>query len=259
MLLAFDIGNTTIAAAVFEGEKQRALFVIPHRGRDVEGIGRTFAPQIVQQGIAAASIGGAAISSVVPRLTSLVASFCTEELHLTPLIIHGGMNLGITVRYDDPLKLGADRICSAVAGFKKFGGPLIIVDFGTATTFSVVDAEGNFLGGAISLGIGTAAEALTGRTAQLPPVRLELPSKAICTNTDEAVRGGILYGALDAAEGMVRRIRSELGTNAKVIATGGLAPWAAQHTTIIDAVEPHLVLAGARLIYERVTTAQAAR
>jgi type III pantothenate kinase len=259
MLLAFDIGNTTIAAAVFEGEQQRALLVIPHIGHAVEEIGRTIAPQLVRQGIAAKSIGAAAISSVVPRLTSLVASFCTEELHLTPLIINGGLNIGMTLRYDDPLALGSDRICSAVAGFEKFGGPLIIVDFGTATTFSVVDAQGNFLGGAISLGIGTAAEALTGRTAQLPPIRLELTSKTICTNTDEAIRAGILYGALDAAEGMMRRIRSELGTHAKVVATGGLAPWAAQHTTMIDAVEPHLVLAGVRLIYERVTTAQAAR
>jgi type III pantothenate kinase len=254
MLLAFDIGNSTIAVSVFADSSIVAHASVPST------VQRSSAEtwKIVTDLLAAHAIGqhridGVGISSVVPFLTSAFADLSRNMLGIQPVIIGGTLNLGMRLHYVAPTTLGPDRICSAVAGFVHYGGPLIIVDFGTATTFGAVAANGDFLGGAISFGLKSTAEALSQRTAQLPRVDLQVPDKAICTDTTSAVQAGTMFGALDALAGMIRRMRTELSSDAKVIATGGLSTLMAQHTAIIDAVEPHLVLEGVRLIHARVT------
>lgn len=252
MLLALDIGNSTIAAAVFDEEKKRAELTIPstiQRSSDeMWGILQAF---LSQNKISSNQIYGVGISSVVPFLTSLFTTLCNEKLNIDPLIINGSLDVGMKIHYDNPSQLGPDRICSAVAAYNKFGGPLIIIDFGTATTYGVLAANGDFLGGVISLGMKSTVEALNRRTAQLPNVELQIPRKAIATNTPDAIHAGTMFGAIDAMEGLVRRIRKELGGEAKVVATGGLSTLMSQQTSIIEECEPSLVLEGVRLIHRR--------
>jgi type III pantothenate kinase len=159
--------------------------------------------------------------------------------------------LGIRILYRDPSAVGADRLCNAVAGFVKYGGPLIIIDFGTATTYDVVSGEGDYLGGVITLGLESTAEELHRRAAKLPRIELRFPPLAIGDDTASSMQAGVLFGAVDATEGIVKRIRAELGKPARVIATGGLAKTIATHTPVIEAVEPSLVLDGIWLILER--------
>ncbi len=255
MLLAFDIGNSTIVAAVFDGDTQTAeLTVSSTVQRTTDETWRIIQSFLFQNDIPIEKIDGVGISSVVPFLTSLFTTLFKERLSFEPLIISGALNLGIKIHYADPLSLGPDRICSAVAGFNKYGGPLIIIDFGTATTYGVIAENGDFLGGAISLGVNATAEALYRRTAQLPHIDLQLPASAICTDTISAMRAGTMFGAVDAVEGMVNRIRKELGVEAKVVATGGLSTLMSKQTSIIDVCEPSLVLEGVRLIFEQLRT-----
>lgn len=253
MLLALDIGNSTISCALFDGEKQAgSLSVSSTVQRDADetwGVIRAF---LSEHDLAPDAITGFGISSVVPFLTSLFSTLARERLNIEPVVVSSTLDLGITLRYTDPSSLGSDRICSAVAGYKKFGGPLIIVDFGTATTYGVVAENGDFLGGAISLGVKSTADALSKRTAQLPSIELHPPASAICTDTRSAIQAGVMFSTIDAVEGMIQRLRKELGINARVVATGGLSTLIGKYTTIIDACEPALVLEGIKLIHERV-------
>lgn len=252
MLLALDIGNSTIGVAVFDGKKRLADLTIPHpTQRNSEEAWSAVQTFLSHHSISSNRIHGTCISSVVPSFTSVFTTFCNEKLDIEPLTISGSLDLGIKIHYEDPSSLGPDRICAAIAGFHRFGGPLIIIDFGTATTYGVIDKNGDFLGGVISLGVNSMAEALSQRTAQLPKIDLQLPLTAICTNTLSAMQAGTLFSAVDAVEGMVKRMRKELKVEARVIATGGLSVLMSQQTNIIHAVEPWLVLEGARLIYER--------
>jgi type III pantothenate kinase len=163
------------------------------------------------------------------------------------------------ILYRDPLAVGADRLCNAIAGRQRYGGPLIIIDFGTATTYDVISAEGAYLGGVITLGLESSAAELHRRAAKLPKIELHFPSTVIGRETVTSMQAGIMYGAVDAVEGMVRRIRIELGSEAPVIATGGLAPLIAGRTSFISALEPTLVLDGIRLIVGRIRTGTADR
>ncbi|MBI5474577.1 MAG: type III pantothenate kinase [Ignavibacteriae bacterium] len=253
MLLALDIGNSTIAAALFDGDKlvaHEASSMSPNSTESEvwENISQVWS----KHQLPAKNISAVGISSVVPSTAALILKQCKNELRLVPFIVNPQLLLGITIRYANPEQLGSDRICTAVAGFQKHGGPLIIIDFGTATTYGVIDEKGDFLGGAISLGVRSTAEALHLRTAQLPAVELRIPQKAVNTTTAAAIQSGVMFGALDALHGMVERLQSELGSRAKVIATGGLSHLMAQHTKIFDAVEPTLVLEGIRIIGERI-------
>lgn len=253
MLFALDIGNSTIVAAIFDGEKRLSGLNIPSTvQRSTDETWRVIQAFLSESTISQNKIAGVGISSVVPFLTSLFATLFKEKLNIETLVISDTLNLGINIHYTDPLSLGPDRICSAVAGFKRYGGPLVIIDFGTATTYGVIDANGDFLGGAISLGVKSTADALSQRTAQLPNIELLLPPKTICTDTASAVQAGTMFSAVDAVEGMVKRIRNELGEEVKVVATGGLSTLMSSHMKVIDAVEPSLVLEGVRLIYERI-------
>jgi len=190
------------------------------------------------------------MASVVPPLTGTFQQACREYIGQTPLVVDAGVKTGVHIRYEDPKAVGADRVVDAAAVQHLYGGPACVVDFGTATTFDAISAEGNYLGGAIAPGIGIAAEALFQRTAKLPRVDLSRPPAAIGKNTVHAMQSGLLYGYVGLVEGMVDRFRAELGPEMKVIGTGGLTEIIAAETKVIQIVAPWLTLDGLRIIWD---------
>jgi type III pantothenate kinase len=253
MLLAVDIGNTHTVVGIFKGEKLLAdwrLASSAHRTADEQWlIIKSF---LVESAISSSDIKGVGISSVVPDLTVIFETLAKKYLRVEPMTVHAALDLGMPILYKDPAVVGADRLCNALAGMKKYGTPLIILDFGTATTFDVVSKNGEYLGGVIALGLESAAAELHRRAAMLPKIPLQFPPQVIGRDTVSSMQAGIMFGAIDAVEGIVRRIRRELGTEARVIATGGLSSVVANHTKVIEACEPSLVLEGIQLIHERV-------
>jgi type III pantothenate kinase len=190
------------------------------------------------------------IASVVPPLTERWVQVCQTYLDCTPLVIDHNTHTGVNILIDNPQSLGADRIVDAAAAHQLYGGPACIVDFGTATTFDALSANGEYIGGAIAPGIGIAADALAQRTAKLPRVEIAEPPSPIGRNTVHAMQSGLLYGYIGLVEGMVDRFRSELGSEMKVIATGGLAELVAQHTDVLKIIAPWLTLDGLQMIFE---------
>jgi type III pantothenate kinase len=195
-------------------------------------------------------VGGVIVASVVPPLTSIFEKLSGRYFHQEPLLIGPDVRTGVRVRYDNPQEVGADRVVNAVAACHRYGSPVCVVDFGTATTFDAISAEGDYVGGAIAPGIGIAAEALFQRTAKLPRIDLVRPPAVIGKNTVQSMQSGMLFGYVGLVEGLVARFRAELGLEMKVVATGGLAPLIAAETGVIDAVDPWLTLEGLRLIWE---------
>ena len=255
MLLAIDVGNTHTVAGIFDGPKLTAdwrMASAVHRTADESWL--TIKSFCREADIQVERISGVGISSVVPDLTDIFETMARKYLRVQPVVVHAGINLGVTIHYKDPTSVGADRICNAVAGFAKYGGPLIIIDFGTATTYDVVSENGDYLGGVIALGLESAAEELHRRAAMLPKIELHFPDHVIGRETVTSMQAGIMFGTVDSVEGIVRRIRAELGKEARVIATGGLAFAVARYTKVIEACEPSLVLDGLRLIWERVSS-----
>jgi type III pantothenate kinase len=253
IILAIDIGNTRTAIGLFRGKKLTGIIHIP--GNEIskqESLQKKLVQFLRGKGISPENLSGAVISSVVPASSKIFSNVIKRHLHLTPLIVSGALDVGLRIQYRNPKSLGADRICGAVAAYAKYGGPVIVIDAGTATTFDVVSKNGVFLGGAIAPGIMTSASALHRRTAQLPTIQLRFPKSVIGKNTTENIQSGILYGAVDGLEGMVQRIKVVTGKRTKVILTGGFSQLLKSTTGIVDAVEPALVLHGARLIFERV-------
>jgi type III pantothenate kinase len=257
MFIAIDIGNTHTVVGVYQKNRLLADWRISstHR-RTANRIGTQMVSLLSRDGISTEQIDGIGISFVVPHLTDVYASIAKKYFHKKPLIINAKLDLGITLHYNHLKSLGADRICNAIAGYEKYGGPLIIIDFGTATTYDVVASNGDYLGGVIAPGIKTSALSLHQRTATLPMVELQLPNKIIGTETIDSMQAGILWGAIDGMAGMVQRIQTELrkrkSKKALVIATGGFSRFAADHSTVIRHVEASLVLDGVQLIYKRV-------
>jgi type III pantothenate kinase len=257
MFIAIDIGNTHTVIGAYEEETLKADLRIPSTFQQTEDeIGAQTLIFLKGKGIDTEKIDGVGISSVVPDLTSIFASLSKKLFHQEPLIVSANLNLGITIHYDNPKSIGADRLCNAVAGYAKYGGPLIIIDFGTATTYDIMASNGDYLGGVIAPGIETSAADLHKRTARLPIVDLHLPHSIIGTDTVSSMQTGILWGAIDAMTGMVHRIQSELQhvetKKPLVIATGGFSKFVADHSQLIQRVEISLVLDGIRLIYNRV-------
>ncbi len=253
LLLAIDIGNTHTVAGLYEGERLVAdwrMASLATRTADENWL--TIKSFCVDAGVAPESVRLVGISSVVPDLTGIFESIARKHFHVEPVTVGAELDLGIRILYRDPTAVGADRLCNAIAGFRKYGGPLIIIDFGTATTYDVVSAEGDYLGGVITLGLESAASELHRRAAKLPRIELRFPAAAIGRETVSSIQAGIMFGTVDAVEGIVRRIRRELGAEARVIATGGLAGVIADRASIITATEPTLVLEGIRLICARV-------
>ncbi len=253
MLLAIDIGNTHTVVGVFNGETLLVdwrMTSLSQRTADENWL--TIKEFCRESNLDPASITGVGISSVVPDLTTNFELLARTRLHLDPVTVSSKLDLGIKILYADPAAVGADRLCNAVAGFHKYGGPLIIIDFGTATTFDVVSATGDYLGGVIALGLESSASELHRRAAKLPRIELRFPEKVIGQDTIGSMQAGVMFGTVDAVEGMVRRIRSELGVQTRVIATGGLSSVIARYTNVIEKCEPALVLEGIRLIWEMV-------
>jgi len=250
MLLAIDIGNSDTTLGVFEGEQLRATW---HMATTIHRMVDEYAALLFNllhhEGLGPSDIKGIALCSVVPPLTTTFGELSQRYFHLSPLVVGAGIKTGVRIRMDNPREVGADRIVNAVAAHHLYGGPVIITDLGTATTFDIVSKEGDYLGGAIAPGIVTAAEALFTRAAMLPRVELSRPKQAIGTNTIAAMQSGIIFGYVSLIEGMVARMQQELGEKAKVIATGGFAELLAKETSVIDAVNPNLTLTGLRLIY----------
>ena len=257
MLLAIDIGNTHTVIGVYRQATLVAdwrLASLTHRTADENWL--TLKSFCADAGVDPAAVTAVGISSVVPDLTFVFEHLARKHFAVEPVTISGALDFGIRILYKDPSAVGADRLCNAVAGFERYGGPLIIIDFGTATTYDVVSGEGDYLGGVITLGLESTAQELHRRAAKLPRIELRFPPSAIGDDTASSMQSGVLFGAVDATEGMVKRIRAELGGTARVIATGGLARIIAAHTAVIDAVEPSLVLDGIRLILERLEKKQ---
>jgi type III pantothenate kinase len=251
MLLTIDIGNTNITFGLYDDETagpRWRIRTIHDKMPDEYGI--LMVELIQQRGYHPRQVNGIALASVVPPLTPVFVEVCQEYFDLLPLVVDAGVRTGVHIRYDTPQSVGADRVVDAAAVKALYGIPACIVDFGTATTFDAVTAEGDYLGGAIAPGIGIAAQALFERTAKLPRVELARPPSVIGRNTPHSIQSGLLYGYVGLVEGMVRRFREELGPDMKVIATGGLANIIARETDIIDVVDPWLTLEGLRLIWE---------
>lgn len=251
MLLAIDVGNTNITLGLYEGDQLGPRWrLATNHERMPDEFGLQFVGLISHVGRQVNDISGICLASVVPPLTSKIVEACRRYLGVNPLVVDAGVKTGVRIRYEDPRAVGADRIVDAAAVKVLYGCPACVVDFGTATTFDAISAEGDYLGGAIAPGIGIAAEALFQRTAKLPRVDLQRPPNVIGRNTVHAMQSGLLFGYVALVEGMVARFRKELGANMRVIATGGLAEIVAQETDVIQIIAPWLTLDGLRIIWE---------
>lgn len=252
MILAIDIGNTNTVIGVFKGDKLLADYRISSdRGRTADECGLLLLHLLDYSSMPRAEINGIIVSSVVPPLISVFETMCRKYFGHEPLVVGPGVKTGVSIRYENPKEVGADRIVNAAAGFELYGGPLIIVDFGTATTFCAINTAGDYLGGAIAPGVMISAEALYARAARLPRVELVRPQSVIGRNTVSSMQSGIVYGFAGQVDAIVRRIKAELGADAKVVATGGLAEMIAGESCEIDLVNPYLTLEGLRLVWER--------
>ena len=252
MFLVIDVGNTNMVLGVYKDTELLDHWRIStDRQRTTDEYGVLIRELFYLNDFRADDINAIIISSVVPPVVPTLERMCQRYFGLSPLLIGPGVKTGMDIRYDNPREVGADRIVNAVAAYEKYGGPVIIVDFGTATTFCAVDAKGVYLGGSICPGIGISTEALVQRTAKLPRIELKRTDSVICRNTIESMQAGVFYGFVGQVEGIVSRMRRELDMSARVVATGGLAVVIAPATKAIDVVEPMLTLEGLRIIYER--------
>jgi type III pantothenate kinase len=251
MLLAIDIGNTNMVLGVFDKERLVENWRV---GTKTQITSDEYAMILKDlfgfAGIEFRQVTGVIVSTVVPPLLPVMAEMSRKYFTIEPMVVTHEIKTGITFRYDNPKEIGADRIVNAAAAYKMFGGPLIIVDFGTATTFCAVTKNGEYLGGAIVPGVKISAEALFQRASKLPRFELVKPTAVIGRDTVSAMQAGIIYGYAGLVDGIVARMKKELSPEAKVVATGGLAELVAPETGSIRELKPHLTLEGLRLLYE---------
>lgn len=251
MLLAIDIGNSEIVAGVFSGEDLVAevrLHTDERLTRDELGVIVT--QMLTQRGVSTSGIDAVVVSSVVPGLNRAIADAAEVYFSAVPLMVGPGVRTGLRILYDDPRQVGADRIVNAVAALHRHGGPAVLIDFGTATTFDALNGRGDYLGGAIAPGVAISLEALVTRAAKLNRVPLVAPPGIIGRTTTTSMQSGLIFGYVGLVEGITTRMRAELGKTTRVIATGGLAHLIAEHTGAIDVVDQTLTLTGLRLIHE---------
>lgn len=253
MILAVDVGNTNTVIGLVDGGAIRLRWrIVSDAGRTADEHGMVLRQLCAQSGVDTGEISGAIVCSVVPALTASFVAMLKAVLDVEPVIVGPDLDLGIVIDYRDPREVGPDRLANAVGALDLVRGASIVVDFGTATTFDVVSADGHYLGGAIAPGLLTSAETLFRKAALLHGVALDAPEAAIGRSTEESLRSGILLGTAGQVEEIVRRIVAEWGVKPTVVATGGLAERIACLTQAIDLVEPDLTLRGLALIYERV-------
>lgn len=252
MILLFDVGNTNIVLGVYDER------IMTHHWRVSTDKSRTMDEYAVViknlfdfSGLAFQEISAVVISSVVPPVMPTLESLVRKYFGVEPLVVGPGIKTGMPIIYDNPREVGADRIVNAVAAYAKYGGPLIIVDFGTATTFCVVSKRGEYMGGSIAPGIGISTEALFQRASKLPRIEVVRPTTVIAKNTVNAMQSGIYYGFTGQVDGIVKRMKEELGPDTKVIATGGFAEMISKESDMIETVDSFLTLEGLLLIYER--------
>ena len=254
MLLCIDIGNTNLVFGLWDGGKWLDRWrVRTVQNKMPDEYAMLMKTLLTERGYALEDVGRVAIASVVPRLKSVFQELFLRYFGIEPLIIGPGVRTGLKIRIDNPVELGADLVADAVAAYSRFNTACIIVDFGTATTFSAVSKEGEFMGVAIAPGIEVAADALSSKAAQLPRINLVAPPKAIGTNTIHSMQSGLIYGYIGLVEGLIQRIREEIGGEAVVVATGGLSEVLAPLTKEIEEIDADLTLEGLRIIMERNT------
>jgi type III pantothenate kinase len=251
MLLALDVGNSNTTIGVFR-DKQivRRWRLTTVRERTVDEVGILLRQLCEWAAIPPGDIDGVVIGSVVPPLDPSLRSAVGTYLHAEPLFITSEIDSGMPLKVETPLELGADRLCNSVAALAEYGGPCVVVDFGTATTWDVVSAKGEFLGGVIAPGLEIAAEALFSRAAKLPRIELAAPPRVIGKGTVDSIQAGLMYGYVGLVEGLTRRVLAELG-GGRVVATGGLAQVIARYTEAFDAVDEDLTLKGLRVLWDR--------
>lgn len=253
MILVVDVSNTNMSFGVYEGEVLKATFRLmtrtPHTSDEY---GVTVLRLLEHHGIAPGELAGAVISSVVPAVMHALLGALSRYISVRPLIVGPGVKTGIRITTEDPRAIGADRIVDAAAAYTKYGGPVLVLDFGTATTYDLITAEGCFTAGVTAPGIRISSEALWTQTAKLPDIELKMPKTILAQETISSMQAGVMYGQIGQTEYIIRKMREESGLKElKVVATGGLGRLIADETAAIDIYDPSLTLDGLRLIYEK--------
>lgn len=253
MLLVFDVGNTNIVLGLYDGDKMIYHWrAATNELKTADEYAASLGMMFQLDGVTFDMVTDIIISSVVPPVNPTLEYLCRRYFHVEPMMVGPGMKTGLNILYDNPRELGADRIVNAVAGITLYGGPLIIIDLGTATTFCAIDEKKRYLGGAVTPGIGISMEALFQRASKLPRIELTPASSVICKNTVSAMQSGIYYGAIGKVDGIVRRMKKEMGyKEIKVIATGGLADLIASQSETIDVIDPLLTLKGLYILFKK--------